>query len=122
MTMAERGVAPENSEKSGGKAEGRAKEGKGEGKKEPEGEEVAAFTVPLGGVWKESRWRRTPKAVRTFKEFALRHLKVEPESLKVSQALNELLWSWGIERPPRRVRVRVLRDKEGVHTIYPAEH
>jgi large subunit ribosomal protein L31e len=102
------------------KAEGR-EGGKEEAKSRVEGEEVAIFTIPLGDLWKESRWRRTPKALRILKSFILRHLKMEPESLRISQDLNKILWMRGIEKPPRRIRVRVMRDKEGVYTLYPVQ-
>ncbi|MFQ5999703.1 MAG: hypothetical protein ACE5J6_02885 [Candidatus Bathyarchaeia archaeon] len=35
--------------------------------------------------------------------------------------MNEKIWSRGIQKPPRRIRVRAVRDKEGIVTVYLAE-
>ena len=88
------------------------------------------YTIPLKKAWIYPRKKRTPKAARIVKSFVLKHMKVrtevedeeeEPEKLVVSNEVNELLWSRGIEKPPRKIRVRVVRDKEGVVTVLPAE-
>lgn len=84
------------------------------------GEEVAVLTIPLGSVWKDAAKNRVPKAVRTLKRLAARYLKVkEDENLRLSGELNTILWRRGIGNPPRKVRVRVLKDEEGVYTLHP---
>ncbi len=45
----------------------------------------------------------------------------ETERLVVSNEVNEKIWSRGIEKPPRKIRVRAAKDKEGVITVYLAE-
>jgi len=45
----------------------------------------------------------------------------ETERLVVSNEVNEKIWSRGIEKPPRKIRVRAVKDKEGVITVYLAE-
>ncbi len=45
----------------------------------------------------------------------------ETERLVVSNQVNEKIWSRGIEKPPRKIRVRAVKDKEGVITVYLAE-
>ena len=48
----------------------------------------------------------------------------EPEELPrliISQDLNEKVWGRGIEKPPRKVRVRAAKDKDGNVTVYLAE-
>ena len=65
-----------------------------------------------------------------MKSFVLKHMKVqlqaedeedEPERLVIDNEVNEKLWSRGIEKPPRKIRVRVVKDKEGVVTVLLAE-
>lgn len=86
------------------------------------GEEVAVLTIPLGEVWAGARTDRTPKAVRVLRRAAIRHLKPEDKSnVKLSPELNRLLWSWGGRSPPRKVRVRVFKDDDGVYTLRPVE-
>ncbi len=35
--------------------------------------------------------------------------------------VNERIWGRGIEKPPRRIRVRAVKDEEGTVTLYLAE-
>ena len=88
------------------------------------------YTIPLGKVWIAPRKKRAPKAARIVRSFVLKHMKVqldpedeeeEPERLVIDNEVNEKLWSRGIEKPPRKIRVRVVKDKEGVVTVLLAE-
>jgi large subunit ribosomal protein L31e len=88
-------------------------------KPEKEGLEERIYTIPLRRAWIVSRRKRTPKAVKLVRDFVLRHMKAE--SIVISNDLNEELWSRGIQKPPRRIRVKAEKDKEGVVTVYPAE-
>jgi large subunit ribosomal protein L31e len=45
----------------------------------------------------------------------------EPGKLVVSNEVNLRIWSRGIEKPPRKIRVRAAKDKEGNVTVYLAE-
>ena len=45
----------------------------------------------------------------------------EPERLVIDNEVNEKIWERGIEKPPRKIRVRVIKDKEGVVTVLLAE-
>jgi large subunit ribosomal protein L31e len=44
-----------------------------------------------------------------------------PVRLIIDNEVNEKLWSRGIEKPPRKIRVRAEKDKEGNVTVYLAE-
>jgi len=90
-----------------------------EGKPAREGLEERIYTIPLRRAWLVSRYKRVPKAVKLVRNFVLRHMKAE--SIVISNDLNEELWSRGIQKPPRRIRVKAEKDKEGVVTVYPAE-
>jgi large subunit ribosomal protein L31e len=87
------------------------------------------YTIPLAKVWIVPRKKRAPKAARIVRSFVLKHMKVrteveeekEPERLVIDNDVNEKLWSRGIEKPPRKIRVRVVKDKEGVVTVHLAE-
>jgi len=90
--------------------------------------EERIYTIPLGKAWTSPRKRRTPKAVRLIKSFIQRHMKVgmkteeeEEGRLIISNEVNELVWRRGIEKPPRKIRVRAVKDKEGNVTVYLAE-
>jgi large subunit ribosomal protein L31e len=88
------------------------------------------YTIPLRKVWIAPRKKRAPKAARVVRNFVMKHMKVqledfneeeEPEKLVIDNEVNEKLWSRGIEKPPRKIRVRVVKDKEGVVTVLLAE-
>jgi large subunit ribosomal protein L31e len=87
------------------------------------------YTIPLRKAWIVPRKKRAPKAARIVKSFVMKHMKVrieaegeeEPERLVIDNEVNEKLWSKGIEKPPRKIKVRVVKDKEGVVTVLLAE-
>lgn len=119
-------VAPEAEEEKEEKKEKR--------KKEAEEEEIVEeriYTIPLRRVWISPRKKRAPRAVRIVESFIQRHMKVETGTkadeeeeearLIISNEVNEKLWSRGIEKPPRNIRVRAVKDKEGTVTVYLAE-
>jgi len=115
-------------------AEEEEEEEKAEREKAPEEEEIVEeriYTIPLRRAWIAPRKKRAPRAVRLVKSFIQRHMKIETGvkseeeeeegRLVISNEVNEKLWSRGIEKPPRNIRVRAVKDKEGVVTLYLAE-
>jgi large subunit ribosomal protein L31e len=120
--------------------EAEAKEEKVEEAKPPEKEEVEEefveerfYTIPLGKAWLMPPNKRAPKAIRLIRDFVKRHMKMEakaegeeeeesePKRLIISNEVNEKVWSRGIEKPPRKIRVRAAKDKDGNVTVYLAE-
>lgn len=83
--------------------------------------EERVYMVPLSRAWIGPRNKRAPRAVRILRSFIMRHMKVEEDSLRISNEVNERLWSRGIQKPPRRIRVRAVKDTEGVVTVRLAE-
>ena len=87
------------------------------------------YTIPLRRAWISPRKKRAPKAMRIIKSFVKKHMKLrtevegeeEPEILVISNEVNEKIWSRGIEKPPRKIRVRAVKDKEGLITVHLAE-
>ena len=62
------------------------------------------------------RNKRAKKAVRFLREFMERHFK--PESLVISQEVNEAIWARGIQKPPRKLKVRATKNIEGLVVVY----
>jgi large subunit ribosomal protein L31e len=91
------------------------------------------YTIPLSKAWLVPPNKRAPKAIRIIRDFIKRHMKLEagkegkeeeeaePKRLIISNEVNERVWSRGIEKPPRKIRVRAARDKDGNVTVYLAE-
>jgi len=106
------------------KEEKPAPEEKEEKKKEEEEEEIVEeriYTVPLGRVWVSPRKKHSPRAIRMIRSFVVKHMKTDIGSVKITNEVNEIVWSRGIEKPPRKVRVRVTKNAEGIVTVHPAE-
>jgi large subunit ribosomal protein L31e len=91
------------------------------------------YTISLGKTWLMPPNKRAPKAIRMIREFVKRHMKLEPprkgeveeeeepKKLIISNDVNEKVWRRGIEKPPRKIRIRAAKDKDGNVTVYLAE-
>ncbi len=80
------------------------------------------YTIPLGKAYEAIRKRRAKRAVNLVKAFIIRHMKLDDEAdLSIDTALNEYLWTRGIEKPPRRVRVRATKDRDGFVKVFLVE-
>src|SRR5208283_1877265 len=82
--------------------------------------EEKIYTIPLRHVWVVTpRGKRAPRAVRDVRDFVSRHMK--SEEVAVSNDVNQAIWSRGINKPPRKITVRAVKDKEGKVIVYPAK-
>ncbi|MDA4133992.1 MAG: 60S ribosomal protein L31 [Thaumarchaeota archaeon] len=70
------------------------------------------YMVPLRRAFEAPKYRRTKVAVRIIREFTVRHMKAT--EVKIEKGVNELIWSRGITNPPRRIRLEMERDEDGV--------
>ena len=79
------------------------------------------YTVNLGKVLLSPDNQRAKRAVNMIKEFARHHMKIE--QVKLEEDVSHLLWSKGIRRPPRKIRVRMTKTDEGyvLVSIYEGE-
>ncbi|MHA3964128.1 MAG: 50S ribosomal protein L31e [Candidatus Thorarchaeota archaeon SMTZ1-45] len=78
------------------------------------------YTVPLRkAYWSGTRLRRSNRAVRVLREFVERHMK--PEELLIQPEVNEHIWARGIQKPPRRVRIRATKNSDNLVRVYLAE-
>lgn len=73
------------------------------------------YVIPLRGKFQHvARYKKTPKAVKTIKEFIARHMKIYDRDLnkiRLDKYLNEFLWARGIKNPVHKIKV--LAKKEG---------
>lgn len=72
------------------------------------------YTVPLGEAYEAIRGKRAMKAVKLLREFIGRHMKAEDEDIALSNALNSYLWKRSIQKPPRKVKVRLIKEEDRV--------
>ena len=94
--------------------------------------EERTYTVPLSRALVRPPKKRAPRAMQLVKVFITKHMKLEMKvseeeeeeelpQLIISQEVNEKVWAKGIEKPPRKIRVRAAKDKDGNVTVYLAE-
>lgn len=70
------------------------------------------YTVPLSKAYDYIRTRRTERAVKLLRAFVSRHMKVELEDVRISEGINALLWRDSMQKPPRRVKIRAVREND----------
>ncbi len=75
------------------------------------------YTIPLGKAFDYIRTKRARRAVSIVQAFVSRHSKVANDKVRVSNALNSVLWARGIQKPPRRVKVKIVKE-EGMAEAY----
>ncbi|MEM4246668.1 MAG: 50S ribosomal protein L31e [Candidatus Bathyarchaeia archaeon] len=81
--------------------------------------EERIIPVDLSRVWNTPRTRRAPKAIRVVRAAVKRHMKVS--DVKITNEVNERVWLRGIEKPPRKIAVRAVKDKEGNVIVFPSK-
>jgi large subunit ribosomal protein L31e len=92
--------------------------------------EERIYTIPLRRAWNSPPKKRAPKAMRIIKAFVKRHMKVSKPILEdeegeegggriiINEEVNEEVWKRGIEKPPRKLRIRAAKDEDGNVTIF----
>jgi large subunit ribosomal protein L31e len=101
-------------------------------KKEEEIVEERFYTIPLQKALVRPPKKRAPRAMQLIKIFVTKHMKLEMKvseeeeeeelpQLIISKEVNEKIWDRGIEKPPRKIKTRVTKDKDGNVTVYLAE-
>ncbi len=74
------------------------------------------YTVPLGDCYHGVRSTRTKKAVTMLRTFVKKHMKAENEII-ISNALNTFLWKGGMQKPPRKVKIRTIKEGDVVRAF-----
>ncbi len=74
------------------------------------------YVIPLRRRWSiVPGYKRANKAIRTIKEFLVRHMKIRDRDLskvRIDKYLNEAVWFRGIKRPPMRIKVKAVKEGE----------
>ena len=68
------------------------------------------YTVNLAKAWDTPRYRRTDRVVNIIKEFTQRHMQTD--KVKIDQDLNRHIWSRGKKNPPRKIRLRMVKEDD----------
>lgn len=70
------------------------------------------YQIPLGKVYERPRTKRAPLAVAMIRKFIARHMNAEIEKVWIDRSVNEKIWVRGIQKPPRRIRVKAVKFPE----------
>lgn len=62
---------------------------------------------------KYPRWQRASKASRYVRNFLSKHLKTEPENIRIDNGINETIWARGAQKPPANIKVRAVKFDDG---------
>jgi len=83
-------------------------------KKEIPNKTEREYVIPLRKKYQlAARYKKTPKAVKTVKEFLVKHMQIRDRDLnkiKIDKFLNEILWFRGIRNPPYKIRVKAVKE------------
>ncbi len=77
------------------------------------------YVIPLRRVYWLHRRKRAPRAIKLIRSFVERHFGVK--RVIIDNAVNEYVWSRSIEKPPRRVKVKVVKVDEETAKVLLAE-
>jgi large subunit ribosomal protein L31e len=79
------------------------------------------YVIPLRGKYRHvARYKKTPKAVKSVKEFIARHMRIydkDMNKIKLDKYVNEYLWARGIKNPPHKIKVLAKKDSEGIVSV-----
>lgn len=65
------------------------------------------------------RYKKANKAIKTIKEFLVKHMQIRDRDLKkikLDLSLNEAVWARGIKKPPHKIKVKAVKEN-GVVTV-----
>lgn len=68
------------------------------------------YTINFSKAWLTPKHKRTDRVINMIKEFAIKHMK--SSQIKIDQELNRYIWEKGKTNPPRKVRVRIVKDDD----------
>ncbi|HEY5632049.1 MAG TPA: 50S ribosomal protein L31e [Nitrososphaeraceae archaeon] len=68
------------------------------------------YTINLGKAWITPKYKRADRVINIVRDFAKRHMK--SDEIKIDQDLNRQIWSRGKTNPPRKIRVRMIKDED----------
>lgn len=68
------------------------------------------YTINFSKGWLTPKHKRTDRVINMVKEFAMKHMK--SSQIKIDQELNRYIWKKGKTNPPRKVRVRIVKDDD----------
>lgn len=83
------------------------------------------YVIPLRHAWlKVPEYKRANKAVKTIREFMIRHMKVydrDLDKIKIDRILNNEIRFRGMRKPPIKIKVKAKKYDNGIVKVELAE-
>lgn len=77
-------------------------------------------TVSLFDAYAKPAKKRAAKAVKMLRKYASRHAKATEANVKIDQKLAAFINARGSKKPPKKLKVLLAKDKQGLVTVSPA--
>ena len=72
------------------------------------------YNVPLRReAHKAPKYRRAKKAMIALREFVAKHMKTDPENVKIGEHANLTIWKQGMQYPPHHIKVKAAKQDDG---------
>jgi large subunit ribosomal protein L31e len=72
------------------------------------------FVIPLRKAKHAPTSRAAPNALRTVRQYLIKHMKVEEDNIWIDESVNTALWARGKFMIPSKIRVRAVKFEDGV--------
>lgn len=79
-----------------------------------------SYVVPLASAYAKPAKKRAGRAIKLLRQFAARHSKSPEASVKISEKVASFVNSRGSKKPPKKLKVAILKDKQGNVFVNPA--
>ena len=77
----------------------------------------SVYMINLKKAFEKPRNKRAKRAMKIVREFIAKHTKTPLENVRLSNHLNSVVWTRGIQKPPRRIKVKTVRS-DGKSYVY----
>ena len=71
------------------------------------------LTVPLRYAHNQPRTKRADLAIATIRELVGKQMKVDKEKVWIEPGVNKAVWARGRQKPPAKIKVRVVKWADG---------
>jgi len=75
--------------------------------------EEKVFNIPLRETHEKQRRRRASNAIKLIRDFLVKNTKTE--NIKIGKSINDAIWKEGIQNPPRKVRIHIIKEEDIVY-------
>jgi len=76
--------------------------------------EEKVFNIPLRETHDKQRRRRASNAIKIIRDFLIKNTKTK--NIKIGKSINDTIWKDGIQNPPRKVRVHVIKEEDVIYS------